>query len=166
MFGCRLFARLCLTLFALIFLPLAAAFAQSAAPANITSSVMDILMTIVTVFVGVIVYVVRSALAKWFGIQVTSAAVDAVNRALVNGAHDFIANHVLGGKPLTVDLKNAAANAALQYVNDHEPEAVARLGLDATTLEQKAQARAGSILNGILIAEPPASPAAQLAAAQ
>lgn len=158
-FGQRTALRVGVALFVLAFLPLQA-FADTvavAAPADITSSVMDILMTVVTVIVGVILYVVKSAAAKQLGIQITSDAMAAVNTALLHGAHDFISDHLLKGGKITVDLKNAAANRALQYANDHEPEALAHLGLDAATLEQKAQARAGSILNGILIAEQPAA---------
>ena len=135
------------------------------APVDVTSSVMDVLMTIVTVIAGTILYIVRTTAARTLGIQITNDAIATFNTALIHGAHDFISDHLLKGGKLTIDLKSQAANHALQWANDHEPDVVEALDFDAKTLTQKAQAAAGQVMNGIMVAEAPAQAVATAPAA-
>jgi hypothetical protein len=125
---------------------------------DVTGLVTDALGLIITGLVGTGVLILRSYLSKRFGLQLSDSDTAALNGALVSGAHDFIANQVLRGKPITIDLKLQAANAALEYAKAHEGEALERLraaGLDPVTLSEKAQARAAAILNQM--PTPPAS---------
>jgi hypothetical protein len=129
---------------------------------DVTGIVTDTLMLVITGLVGTGVLVLRSYLSKRFGLQLSDSDTAALNVALVHGAHDFIANEVLKGKPVTIDLKLEAANAALEYAKAHEGEALERLraaGLDPITLSEKAQARAAVILNQMPTPAASAAPA-------
>lgn len=159
----RLFATVWAAMFFYAFLCMPSyADAASSGGVDVTGIVTDTLMLIITGLVGTAVLVLRSYLAKHLGLQLSDSDTAALNTALAQGAHDFIANELLKGKPLTIDLKLQAANAALEYAKSHEGEALQRLraaGLDPVTLSEKAQSRAAAIINQMPAPAAPAVPA-------
>jgi hypothetical protein len=149
----NLFLRLVVV--SVVLLP-AAAFAETSGT-DIGPVVTDVLVGLLALVLGVIGVVVRQLAARWLGVVIADSDTAALNAALVNGAHSYIADHVLKGGSLTVDLHNAAANYALKYAVDHEPAIAARIGQQK--LVEKAQSRAATILNG-LMSTPTAVPTA------
>lgn len=125
---------------------------------DITNSVTMLIGIVVTVIVGVLLFIARAAIAKYTGIQISDSAMATAEAFLENLAHAYINTHLLKSGPITVNTKSNMASQMVSDLNRHLPDVVDELNLNSTALTAKAEGIAAKVLN-LMPNVPPVMPA-------
>lgn len=122
--------------------------------------VQPYVVELASVIVAFIVAWVSAKVTKLTGIQIEAKHREALQSALQNGVNYGI--NKAGGWAATkdFDLKNQALAAAVKYVLDSVPDAIAHFGLTPEKLAQLLEAKLpqyGELISGAAAIDPPAS---------
>ena len=118
---------------------------------QLTTSLLDILLTVMALMIPIIVPILTKRLFDWMGAAADAEYRKAISDALVNGlAEALAARRKAAGASLTPGERTAVALDAADYVARNLPDTVRKLGVSKDQLQDNALARLPQVLGQIV----------------
>lgn len=117
---------------------------------QLTTSLLDILLTIIALMIPVVVPILTKRLFDWLGAAADAEYRKAISDALVNGLAEALATRrKRAGDTLTPGERAAVTLDAANYVARNLPDTVKKLGVSKDQLQDNARARLPQVLGQI-----------------